>query len=151
MTSNIGSSIIQDNFEKMGETPNFDDIVKTKDEVFNLLKHTVRPEFLNRVDEVIMFWPLTHTDIRRVVDIQFKIIQDIVKNNQIDLVATDQSLDYLAKIGHDPVFGARPLKRIMQKLVLNELSKQILAGKVKKNTTLKMDIDDNNTIIFKIV
>ncbi|MBW8050139.1 MAG: ATP-dependent chaperone ClpB [Cytophagales bacterium] len=136
MTSNIGSHIIQENFEKHNdvcqvETPDttFED---TKNQVFELMKKTIRPEFLNRVDEMIMFKPLTKKEIRKIVDIQFKLIQQRLKGSGIQLKASDEVLNLLAKLGYDPQFGARPLKRVLQRRILNELSKEILAGNLKK-------------------
>ncbi|MCH8317843.1 MAG: AAA family ATPase, partial [Bacteroidetes bacterium] len=142
MTSNIGSQIIQENFEKHltpdpspegeGRKSQEEIFEDTKNQVFELMKKTIRPEFLNRVDEVIMFKPLTKKEIRKIVDIQFKLIQQRLKGSGIQLKASGEVLDLLAKLGYDPQFGARPLKRVLQRRILNELSKEILAGNLQK-------------------
>lgn len=141
MTSNIGSHIIQSNFEKM--TPlNHDEVIEqTKEEVFDLLKKSVRPEFLNRIDELVMFRPLSRGDIRKIVNIQFRHIQQRLEEAGIQLVATDEVLDYLGEQGFDPQFGARPLKRVIQRQVLNELSKEILSGKINKDSVVEAVLD----------
>lgn len=140
MTSNMGSHIIQDSFEKITEKNKEKVLEDTKNEVFELLKKTIRPEFLNRIDEVIMFSPLTKKELRKIVGIQFGLVQKTLRENGVELHATDEALDYLGQEGYDPQFGARPLKRLMQKLVLNELSKQILAGKVNKDDVIEMQL-----------
>jgi ATP-dependent Clp protease ATP-binding subunit ClpB len=143
MTSNIGASLIQDNFAniaEMDEVEAFDVIEDTKAQVMDLLRHTVRPEFLNRIDEAIMFRPLTRKDIRKVVEIQWKEIKTRLVENGIFAEATNEVLDFLGAKGYDPVYGARPLKRVMQKLILNELSKQILAGSVQKDAVIGLTL-----------
>lgn len=146
MTSNMGSHVIQENFEKI--TPgNKDEILaKTKMEVFELLKKSIRPEFLNRIDETIMFTPLTREDVTKIVEFQFNGLKKILAQNDILLEATPEAIDWLAQLGYDPQFGARPVKRVMQKRVLNELSKQILAGKVEKNAKIVLDVFDHNFV-----
>jgi ATP-dependent Clp protease ATP-binding subunit ClpB len=148
MTTNIGSSLIQNRFSKLDENNAEEIIEKTKTEVFELLRQSVRPEFLNRVDETIMFRPLTRTDIRKIVSIQFKIIQKRLEESGIKIESSSQVLDYLGDKGYDPQFGARPLKRIMQRLILNELSKEILAGKISKDAIVGITLNDNNEIEF---
>ena len=148
MTSNLGSYIIQGNFEKMNEKNREEIISKTKTEVFELLKKTIRPEFLNRIDETIMFAPLTKTDVRKIVELQFNGIQKMLSESDIKISATDFALDWIAQQGYDPQFGARPIKRVIQKNVLNELSKQILAGKVEKPSDILLDVFDNE-IVFR--
>ena len=148
MTTNIGSSLIQNRFSKLDENNAEEIIEKTKTEVFELLRQSVRPEFLNRVDETIMFRPLTRTDIRKIVSIQFKIIQKRLEESGIKIESSSQVLDYLGDKGYDPQFGARPLKRIMQRLILNELSKDILAGKISKDAIVGITLNDNNEIEF---
>ena len=150
MTSNIGSHIIQSNFEQMDEFNHDEVIERTKDEVFELLKKSVRPEFLNRIDELVMFRPLSRGDIRKIVSIQFKHIQDRLEEAGIQLVATDEVLDYLGEQGYDPQFGARPLKRVLQRQVLNELSKDILAGKISKDSVVEAVLE-NGRIKFNNV
>lgn len=148
MTSNIGSHIIQENYEddKLDPAKVFE---RTSEEVMDLLRKTLRPEFLNRIDEVIMFTPLGKGDMKAIVSLQF---QDVVKKlalENIRLTATDEALTWLASTGFDPAFGARPVKRLIQKQVLNELSKEILAGKIERNTDIVMDVFDNKVVFRK--
>ncbi|UII27420.1 ATP-dependent chaperone ClpB [Fulvivirga maritima] len=148
MTTNIGSGIIQDSFEGLNEE-NVEQVIETtKHQVFELLKKSVRPEFLNRVDETIMFRPLSKSDIRKIVDIQFKIIRKRLEESGVKLEVSDAVLDHLAKIGFDPQFGARPLKRVIQREILNELSKDILAGKVNKDAIVGVNLNEDKTIEF---
>jgi ATP-dependent Clp protease ATP-binding subunit ClpB len=146
MTSNIGSHIIQDNFEDMVDDNKEEVMAKTKNQVFDLLKKTIRPEFLNRIDETIMFTPLTREDIRGIVDLQFVHLQELLAEQDIQITATDEALDWLGQLGYDPQFGARPLKRVMQKKVLNELSKQILAGTIANDSHIVLDMFDNQFV-----
>jgi ATP-dependent Clp protease ATP-binding subunit ClpB len=148
MTSNIGSHIIQENFEGL-EDDNRDGIIaKTKNELFELLRKTIRPEFLNRIDEIIMFTPLTRDEIGDIVKLQFKHVQQTLAEMGITLDASEEALDWLAQLGYDPQLGARPLKRVIQKKILNELSKQILAGKIDKDSRIKLDVFDNNFVFL---
>ncbi|MDX5420907.1 MAG: AAA family ATPase, partial [Hymenobacteraceae bacterium] len=142
MTSNIGSHIIQSNFDTMDDFNHDEVIERTKDEVFELLKKSVRPEFLNRIDELVMFRPLSRGDIRKIVQIQFGHIQDRLEESGIRLIATDEVLDYLGEQGFDPQFGARPLKRVIQRQVLNELSKEILSGQINKDSVVEAVLED---------
>ena len=146
MTSNMGSHLIQENFEKINEKNHDEIMAKTKVEVFELLKKTIRPEFLNRIDETIMFTPLTRENVHRIVEMQFKGIEKMLEESNIHLTATNEAIDWLAQLGFDPQFGARPVKRVMQKRVLNELSKQILAGKVQKDTNIVLDVFDKEFV-----
>ena len=146
MTSNMGSHVIQENFEKITPENKDEILAKTKMEVFELLKKSIRPEFLNRIDETIMFTPLTRADVTKIVEFQFNGIKKILAQNDIQLEATPEAIDWLAQLGYDPQFGARPVKRVMQKRVLNELSKQILAGKVEKNAQIVLDVFDHNFV-----
>ncbi|MFC5269300.1 ATP-dependent chaperone ClpB [Adhaeribacter terreus] len=148
MTSNIGAHIIQENFSLMNEGNKEEVIERTKEEVFEQLKKTVRPEFLNRIDELIMFRPLSQKELRKIVTIQFKQIQDRLEENGIHLEATNEVLDFLGREGYDPTFGARPLKRVLQRMVLNELSKEILAGKISKDSVVEAVMEDDK-IAFK--
>jgi ATP-dependent Clp protease ATP-binding subunit ClpB len=148
MTSNMGSHLIMENFEKMNDRNRDSIIEKTKEEVFDLLKKTIRPEFLNRIDEIIMFAPLTKKDVKQIVELQFKGIARMLEDNGIRLSASREALDWLSQSGYDPQFGARPVKRILQKKVLNELSKQILAGKVQKDADIVLDVF-NDQCIFR--
>lgn len=149
MTTNIGSTIIQENFEKITDENYFEVIETTKDQVLEILKKSVRPEFINRIDEIIMFRPLTKKDIRKVTEIQFKQIQKRLMESGVKLEISEEALDRLAKLGFDPQFGARPLKRVMQREILNELSKQILAGKVNKDSIIYVEL--KNEVEFDFV
>ncbi|MBC7948728.1 MAG: ATP-dependent chaperone ClpB [Chitinophagaceae bacterium] len=148
MTSNIGSHIIQEHFDKVNEK-NVDDVTeKAKVEVMTLLRDTIRPEFLNRVDEIIMFRPLMRKEIRSIVKIQLDSLKKLVENSGIQLVFSDYALEYLADQGFDPQFGARPLKRLIQKEIVNQLSKRILAGDIDKSHPVLVDVFDN-TVVFR--
>jgi ATP-dependent Clp protease ATP-binding subunit ClpB len=149
MTSNIGAHIIQENFEKMNDENRDETIAHTRDQVFDLLKKTIRPEFLNRIDEVIMFNPLTRDEIEGIVRIQFISVAKMLEKNDIKLSATDKAIEWLAQLGYDPQFGARPLKRVLQKKILNELSKEILAGKINKEDQILIDLDKKKEFVFK--
>ena len=144
MTSNMGSSVIRDNFAKL--TPeNKDEIVeKTKQQVLDMLKQTIRPEFLNRIDETIMFTPLNRNEIEEIVGLQFKGIKKMLAANGITLEVTPAALSFLADEGYDPEFGARPVKRVIHRLVLNQLSKDILAQKVDKERPIVIDVKDGD-------
>jgi len=148
MTSNIGAHLIQENFEKMTEKNKDSVIAKTKSEVFEILKKSIRPEFLNRIDEVIMFEPLSREHVNEIVRIQFEGIKKRLEEQGIAIKISEAAIDWLAQLGYDPQFGARPVKRVMQKQILNELSKQILAGKVNKEKEITIDLA-NNSFIFK--
>lgn len=148
MTTNIGSTLIQENFEKINDENRNQIIEHTKKEIFELLKKSMRPEFLNRVDENIMFRPLTKEDIRKIVSIQFKLVQRRLEESGMKIESSNQVLDYLAEMGYDPQFGARPLKRVMQRLILNELSKEILEGKINQNAIIGITLNDNKQIEF---
>ncbi len=149
MTSNIGAHLIQENMEKMNEKNKETILVKTRLEVFEMLKKTIRPEFLNRIDEIIMFNPLTRDEIHEIVRLQFNSIVKMLAENDIHLSITPAAIDWLAQLGYDPQFGARPLKRVMQKRVLNELSKQILSGSIMKESSIEIDLNDSNDFIFR--
>ena len=149
MTTNIGSHLIQERFAEMEEWNKEQVMEDTKAEVFEMLRKTVRPEFLNRIDEVIMFEPLGRSIIRKIVDIQWSEIQGRLQESGIEIDATQEVLDYMGEVGFDPQFGARPLKRTMQRLVLNELSKQILSGYIKNDSAVLVDLDADKHIYFK--
>ncbi len=148
MTTNIGSHLIQENYGKMSDSNEQEIFDQTRDQVFNLLKQSVRPEFLNRIDDIIMFRPLSRKDVRKIIEIQFRQIQQRMDENNIKLEASVKALDHLAAIGFDPQFGARPLKRVLQREVLNELSKQILSGKIDSEGIVGIDLNENNQIEF---
>ncbi|MFK8271546.1 ATP-dependent chaperone ClpB [Capnocytophaga stomatis] len=145
MTSNIGSHLIQESFEKYAS-----DLEKAtevaKDDVLQILKQTVRPEFINRIDDIVMFTPLTRENIRSIVRLQLRSIIKMVARENILLDATDEAIDYLAEKGFDPQFGARPVKRTLQKEVLNRLSKEILSGNVHKDSVILLDSFDNQLV-----
>ena len=149
MTTNIGSDLIQENFEKITDENYFDVLENTKDEVLTLLRKTVRPEFVNRIDEIIMFRPLSQKDIRKIVDIQVNMVQKRLSDVGVRLDIGDAARDRLAKLGYDPQFGARPLKRVMQKEILNELSKQILSGKIHKDSVIFVDLKNEIDFVFE--
>ncbi len=148
MTSNIGSHLIMDAFENVSERNVEAATEKAKGEVMNLLRQTVRPEFLNRVDEIIMFQPLLRKEISGIVKIQLNSLKKLVAESGIDLRFSDYALDFLAEQGFDPQFGARPLKRLIQKEIVNQLSKRILAGDVDKSKPVLVDVFDN-TVVFR--
>ena len=142
MTSNIGSHIIMDKLSKFTET---NDSVpqsvldETKKEVFDLMKQTIRPEFLNRIDEIVMFTPLTKDDVRQIVVMQIRQINEMLAQNNVSLSVTDGAVDWLAEQGYDPMFGARPIKRTLQHYLVNELSKEILAGRIDRGSVITVD------------
>ncbi|RQP15034.1 MAG: ATP-dependent chaperone ClpB [Parapedobacter sp.] len=148
MTSNIGSHLIQENFSQLNETNKEEVMAKTQSEVYELLQKTIRPEFLNRIDEVIMFAPLSREELGKIVHMQFANVQKQLAEMGIHLTASDEALDWLAQLGYDPQYGARPLKRVIQKHILNELSKEILAGKVDKESHIKLDMFDNKFVFL---
>jgi ATP-dependent Clp protease ATP-binding subunit ClpB len=146
MTSNIGSHLIQENFDTLTDKNKDKVLAKTKLEVFDLLKKTIRPEFLNRIDEVIMFEPLSRDNVTDIVRIQFEHIRKQLAAQNILISATDEAVDWLAQLGYDPHFGARPVKRVIQKQVLNELSKQLLSGTIDKSKEIILDVFDNKFV-----
>ncbi len=148
MTSNIGSNVIQDNFQDLNDRNHDEVVAKTKNELFELLRKTIRPEFLNRIDEIIMFTPLSRDEISDIVKLQFKQLQNTLQEMGITNEASEEALDWLSQLGYDPQFGARPLKRVIQKKILNELSKQILAGKIDKDSKIKLDAFDNQFVFL---
>ncbi len=148
MTSNMGSNLIRENFEKITPKNREEIIENTKDQVMTLLKQTIRPEFLNRIDDIIMFAPLDEVEIAQIVRLQLKGIAKMLEDNGIELRYTDEAVESIAKAGYDPEFGARPVKRVLQRKVLNQLSKDILSGKVDKSKPIIIDAVDEN-VYFK--
>lgn len=147
MTSNMGSDIIQEKFDNLkGSIDAATEAAKV--EVLALLKQTVRPEFLNRIDEIVLFTPLTNVNIREIVGIQLKGVTKMLALQQITLDATPEAIDYLAEKGFDPQYGARPVKRVIQREVLNELSKDILSGKITTDSIILLDAFDG-TLVFR--
>ncbi|MDP4273206.1 MAG: ATP-dependent chaperone ClpB [Bacteroidota bacterium] len=143
MTSNVGSDLIRENFEHLTDANRDEVIERTKNQLFELMKRTIRPEFLNRIDELIMFTPLTRSEIRQIVKLQFAHIQKMMEANEVKMSITDAAIDWIANAGFDPQFGARPIKRTMQKYILNELSKHVLAGDINKDKEIRIDCDKN--------
>ncbi|MBA3899365.1 MAG: AAA family ATPase, partial [Bacteroidetes bacterium] len=146
MTSNIGSHIIQEHFDDLDALEPEEASAKAKREVFELLRKTIRPEFLNRIDEIIMFTPLSREDVKEIVRLQFKRVEDKLAENHIKLTASEDAIDWISQLGYDPQFGARPVKRVLQKHVLNELSKQILSGKVHRDSEIILDVFDKEFV-----
>ena len=146
MTSNMGSHIIQEKIERLKDIETA--MKSAKVEVLDLLKQTVRPEFLNRIDDIIMFTPLSKTDIKQIVSLQLKGLTKMLAKQQITLDATEEAIDYIAKLGYDPQYGARPVKRVIQKEILNNLSKDILSGKVTVDSIILLD-SFNDQMVFR--
>lgn len=148
MTSNIGSHLIQEAFEGVEENGLEEAAEKAKTEVMQLLKQTVRPEFLNRVDEIIMFSPLNKKQLKGIISIQLESLKKLVAENDIQLRFSDYLIDYLMDNGFDAQLGARPLKRLIQKLIVNALSKKILSGDIDKNQPVLVDVFDG-VVVFR--
>lgn len=146
MTSNIGSQIIRERFAAMNEGNRETVIDGLRNELFELLKTNIRPEFLNRIDEIIMFTPLTRAEIHDIVRLQFRIVADRLKKSGYETQITEKAIDWIAEAGYDPQFGARPVKRIVQKYLLNDLSKDILAGRVSAEHPISIDVQDDHLI-----
>ena len=141
MTSNMGSSYIQSQMDKLNGSNKAQIVEETKREVMNMLKKTIRPEFLNRIDETIMFLPLTENEIKQIVNLQIANVQRMLESNGVTLTLTDAATDFLARAGYDPEFGARPVKRAIQHYMLNDLSKQLLAQVVDRNHPITVDVN----------
>ena len=148
MTSNIGSHLIQEAFDGIGEDELEEATTRAKVDVMALLRQTIRPEFLNRVDEIIMFQPLLKREIRNIIGIQLGNLRKLVADNGIDLRFTDYTIDFLAENGFDPQFGARPLKRLIQKEIVNQLSRRILAGDIDRRHPVMVDVFDG-VVVFR--
>jgi len=148
MTSNMGSQMIRENIRNMSGTNKAQVMEETRRQVMDLLQRTIRPEFLNRVDEIIMFTPLDSGQIREIVKLQFEHIRRLLEDKQVEIVLDDDALDWIARVGFDPVYGARPIKRVMQREVLNELSKQLIAGTINKDSTIHVGVE-NDHIVFR--
>jgi len=145
MTSNMGSHIIQEKFENLkGGVEAATEAAKV--EVLGLLKQTVRPEFINRIDEIVMFTPLTEANIKQIVSLQLQSVTKMLAHQNITMDATPDAIAYLAEKGYDPQFGARPVKRVIQREVLNQLSKEILAGKVTTDSIILLDAFDGQLV-----
>ena len=142
MTSNMGSHLIQDRFAKAieegGEVP-MQTVEQTRDEVVELLKATLKPEFLNRIDEIVMFTPLSRGEVEQIVDLQLRSVEKMLSANGIRFVVTKAARAWIAEAGYDPMFGARPVKRTIQRYVINDLSRRILAGEVDRSRPIRID------------
>ena len=148
MTSNMGSQLIRENFEKINDTNRHMIVEKTKNEVLEMLKNTIRPEFLNRIDEIIMFSPLRKDEIKQIVNLQINSVKRMLAHNGIELDVTEDALNLLTDEGYDPEFGARPVKRVIQREILNQLSKDILAGNVDKDKSIEISANGSQ-FVFK--
>ena len=146
MTSNLGSHLIQNNFDELTEKNRGEVLEKTRNQLLDLLKKTIRPEFLNRIDETIIFTPLTRNDIKDVVKIQFERILERLNQQGLDIEITENAIDWIGTVGYDPHFGARPIKRILQKYILNDLSKKIIQGDISKDQKITIDIEDQELV-----
>ena len=149
MTSNIGSHLIQETFENNPTQSIEDNSYTSRKQVLDLLKQTIRPEFLNRIDETIVFTPLSKTNITEIVSIQLQNLKQSLLEKGYDLVITSEVTQYISEMSFDPQFGARPIKRIIQKQILNELSKALLAGKIDQETSIVLDVFDSKIIYRK--
>ena len=150
MTSNMGSSYIQSQMEKLNGSNKEQIVEETKREVMNMLKKTIRPEFLNRIDETIMFLPLTEPEIRQIVTLQINSVRRMLEGNGVTLQLTDAAINFLAQAGFDPEFGARPVKRAIQHYLLNDLSKKLLAQEVDRNRPIIIDVNAaKDGLVFK--
>nr|WP_320021280.1 ATP-dependent chaperone ClpB [uncultured Draconibacterium sp.] len=147
MTSNLGSQIIQENYETMNDSNEFQVLEKTRNQLLEMLRKTIRPEFLNRIDETIVFTPLSKEDIKKIVRVQFEQIVKRLSASELKIELSEKANEWLSGVGYDPHFGARPVKRVLQKYVLNELSKRILSGKVDKAKPIVIDYE-NDSLIF---
>ena len=142
----MGSQVIRENFAEINEDNHAEVVEKTKVQVLDMLKQTIRPEFLNRIDEIIMFTPLNEIEIEDIVGIQVNAIKRMLAKNGVELEVTPKALKYLAKEGYNPEFGARPVKRVLQRMVLNRLSKDILAQKVDRERPIIIDVEGEELI-----
>jgi ATP-dependent Clp protease ATP-binding subunit ClpB len=142
MTSNMGSHIIQDKFENIDMKNRMHIVDETKKEVFDLLKKTIRPEFLNRIDELVMFTPLNIDEVKSIVVMQIEELKSSLAQKNIVLNVSDNAVDYISKLGFDPQYGARPIKRVIQREVLNQLSKEILADRIASDGAISIDLED---------
>jgi ATP-dependent Clp protease ATP-binding subunit ClpB len=148
MTSNMGSSYVQSQMERLnGQNKEFI-MEETKREVMNLLKQHIRPEFLNRIDETILFTPLDETEIKQIVKLQIAGVQKMLQGNGIDLQLTDHAIGFLTRVGYNPEFGARPVKRAIQHYLLNDLSKKLLAQAIDRNHPIIVD-EENDGLVFR--
>jgi ATP-dependent Clp protease ATP-binding subunit ClpB len=146
MTSNMGSQIIQKNLESVTQQNKDEVFEKTRHEVFNLLKSAIRPEFLNRIDEIIMFKPLDEDEIKEIVRLQIQLLERKLAKRQVKISVSEPAIAHISNIGYDPQFGARPIKRLIQKSILNQLSKMILSGEINTESEVYIDLENNNLV-----
>jgi ATP-dependent Clp protease ATP-binding subunit ClpB len=144
MTSNLGSEVIRDRMDKWNNKMPEKEEELLRKEIFLLLRRTLKPEFLNRVDEIVMFHPLTKEQIREIVKIQLRNVEHMIAGYNMKLIIKDKALDWLTEKGYDPQLGARPVKRLIQKEIINELSKEIIGGSVSKEDTIVVDVNDDH-------
>ncbi len=148
MTSNLGSHVIQEKFEFLNESNRDSLIAETRTEVLDILRKSIRPEFLNRVDEIIMFNPLTRDEITKITELQLNKVKEQLAGSGIKLSVANDAIEWISQLGFDPQYGARPLKRVIQRRVLNELSKMILSGEVHKESEIVLDYLDDKLVFF---
>jgi ATP-dependent Clp protease ATP-binding subunit ClpB len=148
MTSNMGSNIIQDNYSDRSKYSDDEVFERTKSEVTDLLKKTLPPEFINRIDEIVMFQPLSKKEIKEIIKLQLTDLNNLLKEQNISVEFTKYALDLLAELGYDRLYGARPLKRVIQKKILNELSKLILSGEFSKDKNIVVDSFEEGKFTF---
>ena len=148
MTSNLGSHLIQERFEAINDRNRAEVEEQTRADLFELLRKTISPEFLNRIDEVIMFTPLTRKDVRDIVKLQFNLILKRIPDGKFTIEISEKAIDWLATVGYDPTHGARPIKRMLQRYLLNDLSREILSGRMDNRTKVKVDVE-NDEIVFR--
>jgi ATP-dependent Clp protease ATP-binding subunit ClpB len=146
MTSNMGAHIIQEKFENIDMSKRMQIVEETKIEVMALLKKSIRPEFLNRIDELVMFTPLNIDEVKQIVEIQINSLKKYLKQKAIELNVSEAAIKYLSELGFDPQFGARPIKRVIQRKLLNQLSKEILSDRVNTNGGISIDFDGNRLV-----
>ena len=148
MTSNLGSHLIQESFENMKPENQVEMLEKTRVKLLELLRKTIRPEFLNRIDETIVFTPLSREDITKIVKLQFNQVVSRLSGTDVKISLTNEAVNWLATVGYDPHFGARPVKRVLQKYILNDLSRKILAGQVNQGKPIVIDVE-GDALVFK--
>ena len=146
MTSNLGSHLISERFAEAGNEPSAEVVERTKAEVVELMKQQLKPEFVNRIDEIVMFEPLSRSQVEKIVDIQLRAVASMLRNNDMELIYTAEARRYIANIGFDPLYGARPIKRAIQREVVNELSKRILRGTVDRSKPIRLDANDEGLV-----
>jgi ATP-dependent Clp protease ATP-binding subunit ClpB len=148
MTSNLGSHLIQDRLESYNEENAEEVLGQLREQMHDLLRRTIRPEFLNRIDEVVLFKPLLKSEIRQIVDLQLERVQKMLKEKEITLSVSDEAKDWLAQLGYDVTYGARPLKRVIQKYLINPLSQELLASNFENGDTIKVNVSEKVGLMF---